>query len=488
MRRAMGLRRTAAIAVLAVAALGLAGMPAQANPAGRAGRAGGPLPVDPGAARSATRSAAARHATTHTVPNELLKEVLAEGDDDGQGEEADLSALCQSFITQPNPYRPLRRDVDAIRDDQIVQAGTQQGCSTAQNETTIAVNPFNPRNIVAGSNDYRLFNTREARNDASGFAYTSFDGGRTWRNVQLPKLTFQTGATGQLNIMDSAGDPAIAFGPHDTVYYANLVFSRAAVLAGDQGASGLTVSVSHDGGLTWGDPTIVQLDGVAPDGTHVPTTVFNDKEWIGVDPIRGTAYVSWTRFVRSPTGAYLESPIMSTRSTDQGRSWSAPVRVSPSLVGFTGGITPFSQGSNPAVTPDGALHIAYETAVCATAACTGADDHDAIVVATSRDGGRTFRNTEVALDFDFPVNADTGRASLTGENFRINSYPQLTVDRLTGRLWVTWADDRNGQYTGATSVKTNGDAFLSPGYSVGILMQGRRSCPARPTDATGHRY
>ena len=54
-----------------------------------------------------------------------------------------------------------------------------------------------------------------------------------------------------------------------------------------EGASGLVVSVSHDGGLTWADPSIVQLDGVAADGSHVPTTFFNDKEWIGVDPIRG---------------------------------------------------------------------------------------------------------------------------------------------------------------------------------------------------------
>ena len=36
-------------------------------------------------------------------------------------------------------------------------------------------------------------------------------------NVVLPHLTFQTGATGTLSDMDSAGDPAIAFGPHNTV-------------------------------------------------------------------------------------------------------------------------------------------------------------------------------------------------------------------------------------------------------------------------------
>jgi hypothetical protein len=455
-RRARVLGRAATLAVLAAAALGISGLPAHAAPA----PADRPAPADPAAPRAGIRGHA-RTAPTHKVPNELLNEVLAEEREDDGGDEADLSALCQSFIDKPNPYHALRPNIDAISNDGKNTVGTQAGCSTAQNETTIAVNPFNPRNLVAGSNDYRVFNSREQRNDASGFAYTTFDGGRTWKNVQLPKLTFQTGATGQLAIMDSAGDPAVAFGPHNTVYYANLVFSRAAVPAGDQGASGLAVSVSHDGGLTWGDPSIVQLDGVAPDGTHVPTTIFNDKEWIGVDPIRGTAYLTWTRFTFDAAGNYLESPIMSTRSTDQGRTWSAPVRITPSLVGFPGGITPFATGSNPAVTPDGALHVAYETAVCATAACDQPDDHDAVVVGTSRDGGRTFRNTEVALDFDFPRNADTGRASLTGENFRINSYPQLTVDRLTGRLWVTWADDRNGQYTGSTSVKTNGDAFVS---------------------------
>ena len=58
-------------------------------------------------------------------------------------------------------------------------------------ETTIATNPFNPKNLVAGTNDYRIFNPRENRNDGSGWAYTTFDGGKTWLNVQLPHLTFQ---------------------------------------------------------------------------------------------------------------------------------------------------------------------------------------------------------------------------------------------------------------------------------------------------------
>src|SRR3569833_4258671 len=144
-------------------------------------------------------------------PNALLNK--GEGEDPGDDDTAisldpTLAALCQSYIGQLNKYRNPFPNVAQIKDDAIVAAGTQLGCNTAQHETTIDVNPHNPWNLVAGTNDFRVFNTRESRNDGSGWAYTTFDGGRTWKNVQLPHLTFQTGATGALSDMDSAGDPA----------------------------------------------------------------------------------------------------------------------------------------------------------------------------------------------------------------------------------------------------------------------------------------
>jgi hypothetical protein len=404
----------------------------------------------------------AHAAETHTTPNPLLKEVFSEaGDTDRQAEPPDVSALCQSYLGSPNPYHQLAPNVDAIRGDTTVTVGSQTGCSAAQNETTIAVNPYDPANIVAGSNDYRVFNNREQRNDASGWAYTSRDGGRSWSDVGLSGLTYQTGGTGALSFMDAAGDPSLTIGPGNTVYYANLVFSRATVPDGLQSASGVAVSVSHDGGRSFGQPVILQLDGVTAAGAYTPTTVFNDKEWVTVDPLRGTVYVTWTRFTYDDAGNYLESPIMLSRSTDGGRHFSAPARVSPSLINFKGGITPYGSGSNPVVQNDGTLQVAYETSVCATIACDAATDHDATVMATSRDGGRTFANTEIGVNYDFPFNADTGTETLTGENFRINSFPQSTVDRVTGRLWVTWADDRHGSYASGVSVKTNGDALLS---------------------------
>jgi hypothetical protein len=454
----MNVRRSGAriftIAAATVLVGAVAAMPAYAAPSGGAS-------APPASGHAAGHLDARSAESPHAVPNPLLKEVFAEGEEEDDTEDPALSALCQSFLGKPSPYRRLAPNVDAIVGDATVPAGTQEGCSTAQNETTIAVNPANPRNIVAGSNDYRIFNTREARNDASGWAYTSFDGGRSWRNVVLPRLNFQTGADAPLSYMDSAGDPAIAFGPGNTVYYATLVFSRAAVPEGEQQASGIAVSVSHNGGASWDAPAILHLDGVTAAGTPTPAYVFNDKEWIAADPKSGKVYVTWTVFTYDQEGNYLESPIVASASGDFGRTWSGARRVSPPTTPSTTGITSFGSGSNPQIARDGTLHVAYETSVCASIACDQPADHDAVVVASSRDGGRTFRNVEVATNYDFPVDEDTGSEGLTGENFRINSFPQLAYDRTTDHLWVTWADDRNGRYRDGESVRTNGDVFLS---------------------------
>ncbi len=383
--------------------------------------------------------------------NALLTSSGDPGDDDTAiSLNPSLSALCQSTIGQLNLYQPTGRNVDQISGDTVVSAGTQTGCGAAQNETTIAVNPRNPANLVGGTNDYRLFNTREGRNDGSGWAYATFDGGHTWRDVQLPHLTYQTGATGALSDMDSAGDPAVAYGGDGSVYYANLVFSRL------NNASGVVVNVSHDGGLTWSEPSIVHTDGVDSSGNSLATGVFNDKEWITVDPHSGAVYVTWTSFL--PDGT---SPITVSRSDDGGQTWSTSAYVNPASSFAPGGVTPYSSGSNPQVGRDGKLYIAYESAVCATLACDQPTDHDEVVVATSADGGQTFSNAAVAVDYDFPYNADVGRSTLTGENFRINSFPQMAIDRSTDALYVTWADDRNGLYDASgNSIKTNGDVLV----------------------------
>jgi hypothetical protein len=460
----------ATLAALTAAVLAAAGQPAVAAPPGPA--LAEPAPAEQAAADAGRPGARSAERPRQKHPNPLLRETLPSKRGGAPRPDPAVSALCQSYLGKPNPYRSPAPNVNTIVGDTVVPIGSQAGCAAAQNETTIAVNPYNPRNLVAGANDYRLFNDREQRNDGAGFAYTTFDGGKTWENVLAPKLVYHTGATGALSYMDGAGDPALAFGPHNVVYYANLVFSRADAAPGQQRASGITVSVSRDGGRTFAEPAILQLDGVNPDGTPAPAGVFNDKEWIAADPFTGTVYVTWTRFTYDAAGNYLESPIVVSRSTDFGRTWSEPTRVSPSLAGFTGGLTPYAQGSNPQVGRDGTLYVAYEASICATIACTGADDHDAVVVSTSRDGGRTFGHVEVATNFNFP-------ATLTGQNFRLNSFPLAAYDAVTDQLWLTWADDRNGRYDDGRSVRTNGDVFV-------VSSRGGRnwSAPARVGTAT----
>lgn len=391
-----------------------------------------------------------------SVRNDLLRDTLA-GDDEDTGGSQDLAALCQAFLHgSGSPYRDPSPNVDVITRDGTTQAGSGAGCSTAQNETVVAVNPANPANLVAGANDYRLFNSREGRNDGSGVAYTSFDGGRTWRNVVLPGLTVMTGATGQLAIMDSAGDPAIAFGPGNRVYYANLVFSRLST------ASAITVSASDDGGLTWGAPSIVRIDGVTASGAAADTPLFNDKEWIAVDQNSGAVYVTWSQFTFADPGQedYLGSPIVISSSTDQGRTFSAVSGVGPGAGTIRSSITAFAQGSVPQVGRDGTVYVAWETAVCRRLACDRPTDHDATIVGTSKDGGRSFSLAEVGINYDFPTNPDTGRSTLTGEVFRVSSFPSLSYDATTDRLVVAWADDRNGRYDAqGRSLQTNGDVF-----------------------------
>src|SRR5690606_31005806 len=48
-----------------------------------------------------------------------------------------------------------------------------------QNESSIAVNPKNPSNLIASAVDYRA--------NSSTWVYVSSDGGNTWRNLNLGK-------------------------------------------------------------------------------------------------------------------------------------------------------------------------------------------------------------------------------------------------------------------------------------------------------------
>ena len=386
-----------------------------------------------------------------------------EGGDDDEGLDTPEAAvgLCRSApFNTITGYAPTT-DVDAIVGDPVNNSGASNlGCQTPQNETTIAVDPNNPNHVVSGSNDYRVCCDFTALNDSTAWAYTSWDGGKTWTNVQVPGLTAETGGQGTFKKVDSAGDPAMAFGPDGTLYYANIVFSRVSP------ASGVAVSVSHDGGLSWGAPNMVAFNDTA--------NFFNDKEWIaaGAD---GRVVVTWTRFNQGAQGAgYKESPIVAAYSRDSGATWNRQGSPVSDLA------HPFDQGSQPQYGPDGALYVAYEGGQPSTGYAT-----DATVIARSTDDGQSFTNVEVGRVYDdvdcYPVFG--GRQTLTGEHFRLNSYPAFSVDPVTGRLAVGWADDQGAGNCGTGQASFTGTTSAQVKVVTGAW--GALGAPTRVTKGSG---
>ncbi len=374
----------------------------------------------------------------------------------------DVLAQCQSYdnVNNANPYAPFVTNVNTIVGDNYnLGLGVNQGCRTAQNETTIAVNPANPNNLVAGSNDYRdccVISGGTLRNDGSGWVYVSFDGGATWANQKLPGLGSSGNPQGVFKKLTSVGDPTIAFGANNTVYYANIGFNRV-----DE-SDGIFVSVSHDGGLHWDNPVLVANSGGA--------TFFNDKLWVGADPNSGKVTISWTRFKDSPKYGYIESPIVAASSKNFGASWSSWVDVS--------GPFKYNQGSVPMYGTDGNLYISFEGAVAA-------DNYlDYNIVAKSTNGGKTFSQSVASrnVDENFPIFG--GRGVLSGLNFRTNTFPALTVDRVTGKLYLSWADNRNGDaqiFCDPACTPTSSQVFIQSSTD-GVNWSGIQQLTTTPED------
>ena len=233
------------------------------------------LPCNPA---FADNNAKARPNLRHAQPLHGFNVLLngTETGDDDTTIAPDLSALCQAFLGQPNPYANPAPNVDQIVGDAVIRPArsrdarrrrtrprsrstpTTQTTSSPERTTTACSTPREPqRRLGRGLHELRR-----------------------WRDLDqpdLPILTFQTGATGALYDMDGAGDPALAFGPHNTVYYANLVFSRLNERQRRRPCPSPTTVAS-----TWSEPTSCAMAWTGT-VTHADATISNDKEWIA-DP------------------------------------------------------------------------------------------------------------------------------------------------------------------------------------------------------------
>lgn len=424
---------------------------------------------------------------------------------------------CPQAGFPPEQPKPLDlRDQDKV--EQISNGGDDRRVNSEfscfpQNETSIAVNPLNQRNLVAGANDYRN------GTGSSGF-YASTNSGNQWYSGIIPFPSVNPVGTTQ-GFLVSGGDPAVVFDRSGVVYYAQIAFNR------DDDTNAVTVQRSTNGGFTWSRACIINGSATACGGPGDPrqpgdgvisffhdndsapngSIPFNDKEYIaagprptGVSPQCFTAahapvacdparvgvdriYVTWTLFDTSGT-----SEINLSYSDDQARSWSPRTVINGSAAFCAFGVgnnCDSNQFSTPTVNPvTGLLGVAFEN--------FNTPDENQYLFVRSTDGGNTFAGpffVTPVYDLNFPRAGFSGRVDCTARGqqvqrivytnscFRSNPGGNVVVDKRGGAFaddfYLVMSDNRNG-----TVLSSNSDVFLFKSIDGGSTWIG----PTRVND------
>jgi hypothetical protein len=268
-------------------------------------------------------------------------------------------------------------------------------------EPGIAVNPLNPRQVVAV------------------FQYTaqasySTDAGRTW--------TLASGVTPPEYKM--SGDVSVMFDNKGHAILGCIAFDKLGRFnywAYGATRNGIFLKRSLDGGKTW-EP---ELRTVIAQPTE-PGIPFEDKPYFLADTSKsryaGNLYVGWTRW------RLQDSQMLFSRSTDDGLTWSAPIEIARDR-GLPRDDNGALEGFDGAVGPDGTVYGVWS-------------ERNKIDFVESHDGGKTFSRARDIISTGPIMYAIDGMD-------RANGFPQIGIDPRGGAkggpLYVTWSDFRNGE-------------------------------------------
>ena len=297
----------------------------------------------------------------------------------------------------------------------------------SQSETSIAIDPMNGDNVIAGSNEIQRLPMR---------AMYSTDGGATFTGVDLPLPAPRTN-----NGFDFGSDPSVAFDSNGNAYYSYIVvfFSAGGSINGTE----MAVARSSDHGATWTATYFAPQTGEGQ---------FNDKPMITVDT--GSAhhnriYVAWDNATGNSSSTKNGNNVVISHSDDGGVTFSAPANVSGPVTGKTGGI-----GADPYVTSDGTVHVAWQDYA-----------HLVIADAKSTDGGNTFSPPHaiaIVGGFQFNVAAEAVRGALvypSCDSFESALYCSYTNgSNASTSVYVAKSTD-GGSTWGSTAVPAAGDQF-----------------------------
>ena len=317
--------------------------------------------------------------------------------------------------------------------------------NTPHNETSIAVNPTNPNNIIGGANDYQLAINKggHVAETLLSRAHVSFDGGKTWTEYPLnANSTYQ-----------ASGDPAVAFDAAGHAYYATLGFR----FVGPTNAQNpdVLVHASNDGGRTWNTRVIAQGSG-----TFGSVGDLLDKEYVAAWG-DGNAIVTFGDFRDVQKGQTISGQIYASVTHNAGATWSAPQLISGDLdQAFV---------SVPTVSANGRIFVAFMNTNDLT---TGRDTYEVVEVSPAT-GARIAGPFDVALVIDgrddYPL--AFGRQTYQDSLFRSWAAGNITADPTNpAHLAVVWSDMRNSVTPAPAdpyAAVTNSDVIVSQSTDFG---------------------
>jgi hypothetical protein len=324
-------------------------------------------------------------------------------------------------------------------------ANTDCGPVGPHNETSIAVNPTDPANLIGGANDYQLGINPGGHVTESilSRAHVSLDGGRTWSSYPIRDDS----------AYQATGDPAVAFDADGHAYYATLGFR----FVGPSNATSPDVLVANSGdrGKTWASSTVARGSGVF---TSVGDLL--DKEYVAAWG-HGNAIVTYGDFRQGQKGSFVSSRIYATVTHDYGQTWTTPRVISGALM--------FAFVAVPTVGPDGSVTVAF---LNTTDLRSGRDDYEVVQIDPATGAARNAPvkvATVIDGTTDYPV-AD-GRQTYQDSQFRSWAAGNITADPVRrGHLAVVWSDMRNSATPAPAdpyAAVTNSDVVVAQSFDGG---------------------
>jgi hypothetical protein len=375
-----------------------------------------------------------------------------------------------------------------------------------QNEPAVAVDAHAPSVMVAGAND-EIDDESCAAGDPSTCPFTSgvgvsgvyfsFDSGTSWSQPTYSGWSARdclgpaacaphVGPIGTVpNYFEaglvSDGDPAVAFGPRrgadgrfsfdngSRLYYANLTSNFASTRTDATFKGFEAIAVSHVDDVNaaangvqsaWSPPVLISRQS---------STTFSDKEQVWADnaassPHFGNVYVCWASFRSNSRGNAFPTPLMVSRSSDGGGTWTTS-QVGPAT---DNGVKSQPDGCTLRTDSRGNVYV------FGIANRNGAEFE---TMYKSVDGGVHFGQLQLVAPAVSPgvFDAALGRPvmdGIAGARVDLASGPSVDIANgaptgadATDQIVLTWADGRDGlnhEHLLFTSSRDGGATWATP--------------------------